>query len=188
MANSDRELIEAYRGGDISALEMLVERHRAGLYGYLFNMTHSAAEADEIYQEVWLRVIRKNGSYRHKNFGGWLVRVGRNIMIDRARKRKPDTSLDEETGSGHPVRERLAGTGPTPAGEVEAREIAERVGAAMKVLPAEQRDVFAMRMYGGLPFKEIARIQRTSINTVLARMQYALAKLRPLLQDLVQHA
>lgn len=183
MTKTDMELLKAYRRGDVNALEALVGRHRSALYGYVFNMTRDTNEADEVFQEVWLRVIRKQTAYHGGNFGGWLMRIARNQVIDRARKRKPDVSLDAATDDNHALLERIPGDAPSPDRELEHRELGERIAAATAALPEEQREVFTLRTQAGLTFKEIARIQKTSINTALARMQYALAKLRPVLAD-----
>jgi RNA polymerase sigma-70 factor (ECF subfamily) len=146
-------------------------------------MTEGRDDADDIFQEVWLKAIRKLDSYRHGNFGGWLVRIARNVVIDRARKRKPDLSLDMENEYGTPHRENLAGKEALPSAKIEAGELGASIAAAVAALPDAQKEVFLMRVRMDLPFKEIARIQHTSINTALARMQYALAKLRPLLSE-----
>jgi len=179
----DNELVEAYRSGSVNALEQLVEKHRRMLYGYIVNMTGSQSDADDIFQEVWFRVIRKIGSYRHGNFGGWLVRIAHNIVVDGARKQKPNVSIDREDEEGHSVAMTLVANDFEPAHHMEASAIGTRIACAVKELPKEQREVFLLRVQADLPFKEIARIQKTSINTVLARMQYALGKLRPVLRD-----
>ena len=183
MQEKDHELLEAYRGGSVDALGQLVEKHRRMLYGYIVNMTGNQAYADDVFQEVWFRVIRKIGSYRHGNFGGWLVRIARNIVIDGARKRKPNVSIDREDEEGHSVAMTLVADDFEPAHLMEASELGTRIASAVTELPEEQREVFLLRVQAALPFKEIARIQKTSINTVLARMQYAIGKLRPLLRD-----
>ncbi len=183
MEQSDHELLAKYRQGEAASLEQLVDRYEQMLYGYIVNMTRSRNDADDIYQEVWIRVIRKLGTYRHQNFGGWLVRIARNIVIDRARKRKPDFSLDQQDEDGRGLGQTLEGNVPGPVEQVTAGETGVRITEAVQKLPIEQREVFLMRVQADLSFKEIARIQRTSINTALARMQYALNKLRPLLKD-----
>lgn len=183
MEQTDLELLTEYRRGHTRALEQLVDRYEHMLYGYIVNLTQSRNDADDIYQEVWIRVIRKLGRYRHRNFGGWLVRIARNIVIDRSRKRKPDFSLDQQDEAGRGAADTLAGDVPEPSQQVEAGETGTRIALAVRQLPPEQRDVFLMRVHGDLPFKEIARVQKTSINTVLARMQYALKKLRGMLED-----
>jgi len=183
MEPSDRELLARYRRGNVDALEILVLRYRRPLFGFLVNMTQSVEESEEVFQEVWLRVIRRLSLYRQKNFLGWLVRIARNIVIDRARRRKPQCSLDEDRGDGRPLVQKVKARGRDPRRELEAGELGGRIAQAVAGLPDNQKEVFVMRMQAGLSFKEIARTQKVSINTALARMQYALAKLRPMLRE-----
>ena len=181
MDPTDKELLARYRAGEADAMEILVTRYQSVLFGFILNMTEGREDADEIFQEVWLRVIRKLDSYRHGNFPGWLVRIARNIIIDRSRRRKPVVSLDVGPVDGRPLVETIPGKHADPAGRLDNHRLGRRITAAVDALPAEQKEVFLMRVRAELPFKEIARIQKVSINTALARMQYALSKLRPLL-------
>jgi len=180
---TDSEMLARYRRGDTAALEVLVEKYKRPLFAFILNMTERRGDADEVFQEVWFRAIRKIGYFKKGNFLGWLIRIARNLIIDRARRRKPSLSLDLEPEGGHPIVETIAGDEPDPSSRSEAREIAVRVAEAVEQLPVEQKEVFLMRTQSSLPFKEIAVIQRVSINTALARMQYALARLRSLLAE-----
>lgn len=183
MEKTDGELLARYRSGQVDALERLVYNYRRPLFGFIINMTEGRDDADEIFQEVWLRAIRNLGTYRHKNFLGWLVRIAHNLIIDRARSRKPDLSLNEEGEEGQSLAEVIPGNDPGPRSHVEANDFTENIAKAVASLPDDQKEVFVMRVQAGLSFKEIARIQKVSINTALARMQYALAKLRAMLKE-----
>jgi RNA polymerase sigma-70 factor (ECF subfamily) len=179
----DIELISRYKRGDVSALDTLVRRYRRQLFGYILNMSVNASEADEIFQEAWLKVIKKIGLYRHKNFLGWLVRITHNVIIDRIRRRKPNVSLDAESSEGGSPGSIIADKGPAPADGIENRDLAQAITNAVAMLPNEQKEVFLLRTKAEISFKEIAKIQGTSINTALARMQYALDKLRVPLRE-----
>lgn len=179
----DRELVARYRRGDVAALETLVQRYKRQLFGYILNMTGNAGDADEIFQEAWLKVIRKIHLYRHKNFFGWLVRITHNVVIDKARRKKPNISLDAESDEGTSIGNMLADSGPSPRAGVGNEDLGQKIAEAVATLPDEQKEVFLLRTQAELPFKEIAKIQGTSINTALARMQYALTKLRVPLKE-----
>jgi RNA polymerase sigma-70 factor (ECF subfamily) len=179
----DRELVSRYRRGDVAALETLVHRYQRQLFGYIVNMTGNAGEADEIFQEAWLKVIRKIHLYRHKNFFGWLVRITHNVVVDKARRKKPNISLDAESEEGTSIGNTLADAGPSPRAGIGNKDLGQRIAEAVATLPDEQKEVFLLRTQAELPFKEIAKVQGTSINTALARMQYALTKLRVPLKE-----
>ena len=178
----DQDLLARYRDGDVQALSALVERYRRPLYGYIMNMVQDSVEADEVFQEVWFRAIKRLDRYKAGNFGGWLMRIGRNYVIDRARKRRPVVEIASENDRSDPLDSRFATAEPGPSDNTLARELGKRIAMAVSELPHEQREVFVMRVHAELPFKEIANIQSVSINTALARMQYALEKLRVVLK------
>ncbi len=183
MENNDNELIEEYKAGDAEALAALVEKYRRPLFAYLINMTSANSDADELFQETWFRVIKKIDSYKQQNFYGWITRIAHNLTIDKIRKRKPEFSLDAEIGDGETT---WVDRVPAPAinkDHLDNKEIESNINIAIKTLPLKQREVFMLRTYEGLSFKEISAIQKTSINTALARMQYSLEKLRKILKE-----
>lgn len=174
------KLIEGYRQGDTAALGELVELYRRPLYGFILRMTEGDGEADDIFQDVWLRAIRKISAFRGGSFLSWLFRIAHNLVVDRARRSGRVVLMDAPGGEesrGMPE-DRIPDSAPSPARDAANRDLGACIGSAVERLPVEQREVFLMRFEADLPFREIARIQGTSINTALARMQYALAKMR----------
>ena len=178
MATFDNECLDQYRRGQVEALGKLIEHYRRPLFGFILKMTENPLEAEEIFQEVWFRAIRKLDSYREKSFLSWLFRIAHNLVIDQSRKKKPDFSLQEHRDDEQPMEEKIASSGLSPDQIAGGHDMGRRIRAAVARLPVEQREVFLMRTEPELSFKEIAKIQGTSINTALARMQYALAKLK----------
>lgn len=177
-ADSDAALLAKYRRGELEALEKLVERYRRPLFHFVLGMTGSAQDAEDIFQEVWFRAIRNMGGYRHDRFLGWLLRIARNHIIDRNRRWKRNVSLEIANENGVVLGDTIPGKSPSPAALVGNADSGRKIMEAVKALPPEQKEVFLLRVEGEMPFKEIARLQHVSINTALARMQYALAKLR----------
>ena len=175
---SDAELLLAFRNGDVAALDALVGRYQGQLHGYLRAMTGSQSDADDVFQETWMRVMRNPGSFRGGAFNAWLWCIARNLLIDRLRRRKPVVSLDAETEEGTAYVEMTPAVGPEPAEDVEAAELGRMVAAAVATLPPDQRDVFLLRTQAGLSFAEIAKLRRMPINTALGRMHYAIQRLR----------
>ena len=183
MEESDQSLVERYRRGDVDALRVLVERYERPLFGFIVNTIGSAADADEIFQEVWFRAIRKLDSYEHGNLLGWLIRISRNLVVDRSRGQKRLCSLERESEEGGSLADAIPAPDRSPSDAATDRDLGLRIKAAVSGLPPEQQEVFLLRAQTDLPFREIARIQGVSINTALARMQYAVAKLRAALKE-----
>jgi RNA polymerase sigma-70 factor (ECF subfamily) len=189
MDPSETIWLNRYKNGDVEALGRLVEHYRKPLYSFIYRMTGDPLKTEEVFQEVWFKAIRKLDTYTEHSLLSWLFRIAHNHLIDLSRKKKPDASLQDPRGGEEEKRtlEDLLESGlPDPSRLLEREDIRQRVAAAVETLPPEQKEVFLMRTEGDLSFKEIAEIQRVSINTALGRMQYALARLRHALQDLYE--
>ncbi len=182
---SDEELLEQYVAGRTESLSELVERYRRPLYRFILRMVPAPADADEVFQDVWVRVIRKAADYRRNRFRGWVFRITHNLLIDRARGNRHLLSLDETVTGDSEVsrRDQVVASGLPPDAAVAGRDLGARIRAAVARLPPEQREVFLLRVDADVDFKDIARMQKVSINTALARMQYALTKMKVLLND-----
>jgi RNA polymerase sigma-70 factor (ECF subfamily) len=179
MEPTDAELVDAYRAGSVTSLEALVERHGRPLMGYIRGMTRDTAEAEDVFQDVWFRVIRKlNGHYRHGFFRAWLTTIAHNLLVDRYRRRRPTVSLDEEPEDGVSLADRLAAPEPGPEKEADLADLADRVARAVQQLPPTQREVFLMRTQQHLSFADIAELLDIPLNTALGRMHYAVTRLR----------
>ncbi len=180
----EREWLEQYRRGDLDALGKLVEQYRRPLYSFILKMTEGRGDPEEIFQETWIRAIRSLDRFDDQNLLGWLFRIAHNLIIDRARKARgmiqPSPTTEQTTTSWF---DQVAASSLGPATVTAGRELGCRIQEALESLPAKQKEVFLLRMEGDLSFKEIARIQGVSINTALARMHYAVRKLRGLLKD-----
>ena len=175
----EKQWLAEYRAGQVESLGRLVEHTRRPLYGFIAKMMEGHADADEIFQEVWVRAMRNLHRYREDRFLSWLFRIAHNLVIDRVRKTGRFTSFETAASEdGQPLSERLMEARPTPAQAAVSADLQGVIGEAVGRLPPEQREVFLLRTEGDVPFKEIARIQGVSINTALARMQYAVRKLR----------
>jgi len=185
MDQTDTDYIKAYLAGDENALEPMVEKYKRPLYSFILKMTEGREDTDEIFQETWFRALKNIHKFRHKNFLNWLFRIAHNLVIDRARRNKRNISMQTVTGGEGEgtLEDLLPAPGITPAEEVGGTGLGERINRAVEQLSPEQKEVFLMRMYGNTSFKELAKIQKCSINTCLARMQYALTKLRSILKE-----
>ena len=188
MTNTDQpeiQWIHEYNRGDVTALGRLVEHYRKPLYAFIYNMLQGRGDAEEIFQEVWLRAIKNMPKYRDKNFLGWLFRIAHNLFIDVVRKdrRLVFPAGDSEFGPETSVIDRFPARDASPDQMMANTDLGQRIKVALAELPEDQREVFIMRTEADISFKEIARIQNTTLNTALSRMHYAVQRLRPLLQE-----
>ena len=173
---TDMELIEGYLSGNGRDFEELYDRYKKLRYGYLSNMLpQQQSTVDDIFQQTWLKVIQKLPEYRCNNhFSAWMIRIGHNLAIDHFRKNKKfvnQLSLDNEDAPDFPDKDKLVWE------NMDQTDFEQALGRELKALQEEQREVFMLR-HSGVSFKEIAGIQNCSINTVLARMQYAIKNLK----------
>lgn len=174
-------LLEQYRKGDIEALGRLVDQTRRPLYGFIYGMVRDPHQAEDLFQDVWIRAIKGLHRYQSDRLLSWLFRIARNRVIDISRKRKPDASLQQPIGTAetsNTLESVLPNLDQGPERQTSNRELALRIQQAVHSLPLEQREVYLMRTEADMPFKQIAAIQNVSINTSLARMHYAIKYLR----------
>jgi len=184
---TDQELAAAFKGGDIEALGALMERHKAAVYGYLLRLTARPDVADDLFQEVFLKLVRKPGAYSEREkFKAWLFTVARNAAMDHFRRESSRRSVYFSEGSA-PLADEDAVPGPLetaispepgPHEVLENKALGEKIGAALERLSPDQREIFYLRHYSELSFKEIAEMLGLPIGTVLARMSRAAALLR----------
>ena len=181
---SDAALLDAFTKGDGAAMDELVGRYRQPLFSWLLGMTANRADAEDLFQDVWFRVIRHAANFSDVSFRAWMWKIARNLLIDFRRKRKPDVSLDATADEeDEPLVDRLVASGSGPAKAVELDDMTERVMRAVATLPDVQREVFLMRVQGDLSFSEIAETLGIPLNTALGRMHDAMGKLKKVLAE-----
>jgi RNA polymerase sigma-70 factor (ECF subfamily) len=179
------DLVEwlAYQKGDVEALGRLVEKYRRPLFGFLSRFTGDAGQAEEWFQETWVRALRHPRTFTKPPLAPWLFRIAHNLAKDTFRRqRRREVLHGARTGEDGTDNDGVGDipdeAAVSPDRVVATRELGARIGEAVAALPEQQRMTFALRMDARLPFREIAEIQGCSLGTALARMQYALAKLR----------
>lgn len=178
-------LLERAKRLDAEAFGQIVDRYSARLYGFLYRLTGSREEAEDLVQEVFVRMVRTIRTYEHRGrFEPWLFRIAANIARDRARriKRGPrfvsvETADDNEHPGGS-AWEHVDGTAQAPDERVSAVEQVERVEQLLMRLSEPERETVLLRHYGEVSFAEIAEIMGTPLGTALARSHRGLAKLR----------
>ncbi|HEY8067844.1 MAG TPA: RNA polymerase sigma factor [Burkholderiales bacterium] len=182
MAAGDEQLMLAYRGGDAGAFEQLYARHKGGLYRFVLRSIRDRATAEELYQEVWMRVIEARERYEERaKFTTWLYTIAHNRLVDHWRKRGLQlVSLDGEEGAAP---EPAADAGYEPQRIAEARQGVARFARALEALPAAQREAFLLHQEAEMSVAEIAQATGCGEEAAKSRLRYATAKLKEALGD-----
>ncbi|MBV9189735.1 MAG: sigma-70 family RNA polymerase sigma factor [Betaproteobacteria bacterium] len=176
MEASDEQLMLAYRDGNAGAFETLYARHRGRLYRFVLRSVKSRPVGEELFQEIWLRVIEARGRYSPQaRFTTWLYTIAHNHLVDHWRKR--GLTLVALEGDEAP------GASPDPADQVQARQSLARFAAALQALPPLQREAFLLHEEGELSVAEIAVATGTNEEAAKSRLRYAMAKLKAAMND-----
>ena len=184
----DKALALALQAGDMAAFDEIVLRYQGRVYAVAYRVLGNREDALDACQEVFLKVHRKIQSWKPTGgFLPWMLRMTTNHSIDQLRKKRryPEQSLEEAfvpTSEGAAVEPASRRTDK----DVYAREIDERIRAALPVLSPSQRDVFMLRHYEGLQLAEIATSMGCTVGSVKVHLFRALKKLQVELRDLYE--
>jgi len=182
MPASDEQLMLAYAGGDATAFEALYARHKGPLFRFVLRSVKAHAQAEELFQEIWMRAIEARARYRPEaKFTTWLYTIAHNRMVDHWRAKGLSlVSLDDEE---HAAAEPVAPPSAEPHANLEASRAAARLSEAIAALPLAQREAFLLHMEGDLTAAEIAAATGTHEEAAKSRLRYATAKLKEAIGD-----
>jgi RNA polymerase sigma-70 factor (ECF subfamily) len=187
LAEEDETLMLAYARGDANSFERLYARHRGPTYRYLLRHTSNRATADELHQDVWMRVVRARERYRaDARFTTWLYTLARHRLVDyfRSAAGASASSFEDDPPDDSPEGPMLeASAGADPLANVLDAESGHRLLAALADVPPAQRDAFLLHVEAGLSLEEIASLARVPPETVKSRLRYAYRRLRGALED-----
>src|SRR5690606_32418337 len=177
--------IDRFNAGNAEAFAVILERYRRPMFNFILRSTRDRAQAEDLVQEVFLRVVQRSAEFRkNSKFSTWLYTIARNLCIDTSRKmafrrhRSLDAPLRRDEQQGATLLDRVGDGRPMVDRTVIGERLQIEVAAAVEALPDEQREVFLMRQIQGLAFKDIAEIVGVPENTIKSRMRYALERLR----------
>ena len=174
----DGALMLRYRDGDTAAFETLYLRHKDALYRYLLRLCRHRATAEDLFQEVWGKIVRSRASYRPTaKFTTFLYRVAHNCFIDHVRRDRRHSGHMEFDAELH------ANPGESPTMTTERALARERLAAALLALPDEQRDAFLLHEEAGLSIDQIASVTGSKRETAKSRLRYAINKLREAIDE-----
>ena len=181
---ADEDLMVMYQKGEVRAFEVLLSRHRKPVYNFILRFIGDKETAEDLLQEAFMRVIKGAEAYkRQAKFTTWLYTIARNLCVDQTRRRKHrkhaslDAPMDSSDESGT-LMDVIPGNEMASDRKSVNKQLHEQMQRAIAQLSEEQCEVFLMREFLDMPFKQIADVVGVPENTVKSRMRYALEKLR----------
>ena len=177
-APDDSALMLRYQDGDVSAFETLYRRHKDPVYRYLLRMSGHPDAAEDVFQEVWGKIVKARDKYRPTaRFTTFLYRVAHNCFIDHVRRNR------RHAGAAEFRPELVSDDGESLELTTERQLAKRRLAEALGTLPEEQRDAFLLHEEGGLNVDQIATVTGCNRETAKSRLRYAVAKLRAAIDE-----
>jgi len=179
------EIAAGLKRQDPELLDQLIDTYQHRLMRYLMFLTGKREVAEDLFQEVWIRVLRRGSQYNGKaRFDTWIFTIARNLVIDLSRKRTM-ASLDEMREGGEDERPfEIIQDGPSPLEQFQYRENAAELATVMLSLEPSYREVLTLRFHEEMSLEEIAGVTRAPLSTVKSRLYRGLAALKPQLTNL----
>jgi RNA polymerase sigma-70 factor (ECF subfamily) len=177
----DSALMLRYCDGDVGAFEELYKRHNDALFRYLLRLCRHRDTAEDVFQEVWGKIIKARENYRPSaKFSTFLYRVAHNCFIDHIRRNKRHSHVADIEADSQPD------PGDQPDMQTERSLARQRLEVALQNLPDEQRDVFLLHEEAGFNLDQIASITGSNRETSKSRLRYAVNKLRQAIDEPVK--
>ena len=171
----DKLLIWKLKRGNRDALRLLYEKYKDTLRTIAGSMLHDTQAAEDVLHDVFVAFAENAKQFNVRtNLKNYLTTCVVNRARDEFRRRQPQTIKLDKTGLSSP-------DSSCPESQAEAYEESQLLTEALAAIPYEQREVIVLHLKGGLKFREVARVQQTSVSTVHGRYKYGLKKLRTIL-------
>ena len=183
---TDEKLVRLYEEGNYEVFDVLLERNQQRLFTYIQFLVGDNDAANDLFQDTFVRAITALQNHNYTEGGAfypWLVRIARNLILDRFRHQRCVRTVshewsDENTDQQGDLLNNPDLCEPNVETLMLVEQSYEDVRMLVERLPEAQREVVKMRYFLDMPFKDIARVTGVSINTALGRMHYALINLR----------
>jgi len=184
----DSVLVSLYVNGNEKAFETLMLRHKDRIYRSVYAKIKNPALAEDIFQEVFIKIINvmKLGKYNEEGkFLPWALRIAQNMVIDHFRRNKKIKLISESSSASddynifHTLKLQDANIEEC----ITKEEMEQQIVGLIDFLPEAQRDILLMRLFQEMSFKDIAEAKDISINTALGRMRYALINMRKIMEE-----
>lgn len=162
----------------------LLNRYKSKFYTTIYLLTKDKDLSRDIFQDTCIKIVQciRTGKYAHDGkFMAWGIRIARNLTIDHLRKQKRYIKVSMPDGTD--IFRKINRLEKNKQDEMIIDENGRKIHMMLELLPAEQKEVVVMRIFGEMSFKEIAEANNISINTALGRMRYALLSLRKIANE-----
>ena len=184
MQTTDSELVKGCLAGDHGAWDSIVRQYHQRIYNLAYRFTGRFDEAEDLTQEIFLKVYRTLNSYRPESGAlvTWIVRVGRNHIIDHYRKFKTERTHTDSLEAEYDKVEENPARYANPAQALEQRELSERVHRALLKISEDLREAVILRDLEEFTYEEIAGMLNLPLGTVKSRINRGRAELARLLK------
>ncbi len=179
---SDREIISLYINGKESALNIIINRHRGRIFGYILSKVRDKDTAEDIFQDVFIKIINsvKKGKYNEEGkFIVWAMTITHNLIMDFFRKKKKNRFL--KPTDEFDIFDVISDQSLNSEESLIKSQVIADLNILINELPDTQKQVLMLRYFSSMSFKEIAEKCDISINTALGRMRYALINIRKIM-------
>lgn len=186
--HSDEALMLCYCDGDLLAFKELYRRHSEGLYRFIAWRSPRKEWVDEIVQDSWAALHAARERYEPvAGFRTYLYQIARNRLIDLLRQKEAKTASEfGDSGEDSTAFEQLSDAtqeGCSPETALEKKQQIDRLHAAIRILPNDQKEALVLQQFNGMSLDEIAKVTEVPLETVKSRLRYAMQKLRAQLQS-----
>lgn len=182
---NDEALMLAYAGGDMAAFETLYQKHKGSLYRYFIRQIPDRTLAEDLYQELWNRIIKASASYKvTAKWTTWVYTMAHNLVIDHVRALKPVDPLEDDDD----VEGQTGSLGNNDPETLQANEqLADQLKRCIQKLPQAQQEVFLLNEETGMSLKAISEVVSISLEAAKSRLRYARSQLQTCLSEAWQY-
>ncbi|GHT01705.1 RNA polymerase subunit sigma-24 [Bacteroidia bacterium] len=177
---TDEQLVVAYAKGENTAFDVLLNRHKSGVFSYIYFIVRSRELAEDIFQETFVKaimMIKQDRYVDNGKFRAWINRIAHNLIIDHYRQEKNCQVVSNDDYEFDLLNDVKVADGTIEDAMVH-NQIMSDVQHLIEYLPDNQKEVLQLRYYQDCSFQEIAEKTGVSINTALGRMRYAILNIR----------
>jgi RNA polymerase sigma-70 factor (ECF subfamily) len=186
-AATDEMLVDMYIKGNDNAFDVLMKRYESKVYSYIYYSVKNQEMAEDLFQEVFMKIIvrLRSGKYQENGkFYAWVMRVAHNLIIDTFRKETDEKIISNDETEQDLFNDPSLAVNDNREQEMIQEQMVSDIKELIAKLPENQRQVLLMRYYEDMSFKEIAQQTNCSINTALGRMRYALINLKKMSRNI----